>query len=90
MIWILIILSIIFNLVLSYTTWNLYRKNEIGENFIISSYMSARKALLDMREMDTSGAFEADDETGVTFKALQQIIEDHAEFVGADEDMEIE
>lgn len=88
MIWIALILSIIINLVLTYATWNLLRKNEFAEDFIISSYMSAEKALLDMKDLDSSGAFEADDETGVTFKALLQVIEDYAKFVGVDVDLD--
>jgi hypothetical protein len=82
----IIIFSLILNGVLAYTTWNLFRKNEIAEDFIILSYMSADRALSDMRDLDISGAFEADDETGVTFKALHQVIKDHAKFVGVEDD----
>ena len=82
----IIIFSLIFNGVLIYTTWNLFRKNEIAEDFIILSYMSAEKALLEMKDLDTSGAFEADDETGVVFKALHQVVKDHAKFVGVEDD----
>lgn len=88
MIWILFIISLVVNFILSYTTWNLLRKNELAEDFIISTYSSARRTLLDMKDLDISGAFEADDETGVMFKALQQVIRDYADFMGVDTDLD--
>lgn len=33
--------------------------------------------LIDMREIDNRGAFEADDEVGVSFKEMIQLIEDY-------------
>lgn len=90
MIWILFIISLVVNFILSYTTWNLLRKNEIADDFITSTYASARRTLLDMEGLDVSGAFEADDETGVTFKALQQVIRDYADFVGVETDLDTE
>ena len=88
MIWILFIISLVVNFILSYTTWNLLRKNELAEDFIISTYSSARRTLLDMKDLDISGAFEADDETGVMFKALQQVIRDYADFMGVETDLD--
>lgn len=90
MILILFIISLMFNSVLIYTTWNLLRKNEIAEDFIISMHTVALTILQDMRNLDISGAFEADDETGVTFKALQQVIKDYADFLGVETDLDIE
>ncbi len=86
----LLLTSFIVNLVLAYTTWNLFRKNEIAENFIVNSYMSAKNALSVMKQLDDAGAFEADDETGVTFQAIKSVIEDHARFVGVEEDVDTE
>ncbi len=83
---IILVLSILLNLVLIYTTWNLFRKNEKAETIIVSSFTGAQSALSDMRELDATGAFEADDDVGATFAALRSSVEDYAKFMGVEEE----
>lgn len=83
MIWIFIlVVSIVLNLVLGFTTWNMLRKNEEAEGFIYRLVTAAKIAIDNMREVDIRGSFEADDEVGVTFRALKFVTEDYAELVG--------
>ena len=77
-----IVLSIVLNLVLAFTTWNLLRKNEYAEDFIYRLVKAAKIAVDNMREVDIRGSFEADDEVGITFRALKFVTEDYAELVG--------
>ena len=85
MLWFLIP-SILLNGVVIYVGWNLLRKNEWLEDFVVALATHARSALQDMRALDVSGAFEADDDVGTTFTALKAIVDDYARFVGVEED----
>jgi len=77
-----IVLSILLNFVLAFTTWNLLRKNDHAEDFIHRLVVAAKIAVDNMRDVDIRGSFEADDEVGVTFRALKFVTEDYAELVG--------
>ena len=89
MIWIFIlVVSIVLNLVLGFTTWNMLRKNEDAEGFIYRLVVAAKTATDNMRDVDIRGSFEADDEVGVTFRALKFITEDYAELVGLEAETE--
>ena len=91
MIWFLVLLfiaSIAFNGVLGYATWNLLKKNEIAEDFIIQSYFEAKRALDDMRAIDNMEMFEKDDDVGQVFSQMVQIIEDYTQFLGVEEGTE--
>ena len=69
-------------LVLGFTTWNLLRKNEATEDVIeeqeeLIANIASRidNSMEKMKDLDTKGAFEADDETGTVFKELYEVIE---------------
>ena len=77
----IIILSIT-TLVFGFTTWNLLRKNEATEDVVeeqekmISDFAKlVDDSMRKMKDLDTKGAFESDDETGFVFKQLYEIIE---------------
>jgi hypothetical protein len=91
MIIILIYILIVFILILMYTTYNLLRKNEKLEDIIenqskiLSGYMTYLNKISDiidhsnkrLKEIDTKGSFESDDEIGFFFeqlKSIQQIL----------------
>jgi len=81
----MILYSVIVTLlaaVLGFTTWNLLRKNEYAENYIANLLLASDAAISNMRELDKLGAFESDDETGVTFRALLAVVEDYADIIG--------
>jgi uncharacterized membrane protein YukC len=77
------ILSVLV-VVLSYTTFNLLRKNEKQED-ILKGYMTYLNKFSDiiafsdqkLKEVDAKGSFESDDEVGFFFqqlKAIQEIL----------------
>ena len=87
----IIILSIT-TLAFGFTTWNLLRKNEATEDVIeeqeeLISSIAERidKSMSKMKELDTNGAFESDDETGLVFKQLYETISDLETYYGQEE-----
>lgn len=88
MITIIIVLSILI-LVLSYTTYNLLRKNEKLEDItnkqteILAGYMTYLNKLSEIisysdkkiKEVDIKGSFESDDEIGFFFETVKSIQE---------------
>lgn len=90
----IIILSIT-TLAFGFTTWNLLRKNEATEDVIeeqeeLISSIAERidKSMSKMKELDTNGAFESDDETGLVFKQLYETISDLETYYGQEETQE--
>jgi len=81
MIILVIILSVLI-LVLSYTTYNLLRKNEKQED-ILSSYLTYLNKISEIietsdkkiHEVDVKGSFESDDEIGFFFTNIKMIQE---------------
>jgi hypothetical protein len=88
-----IILLSLTTLTLGYTTWNLLRKNEAQEDVVeeqettlaeIASRIDS--SMSRMKEIDRIGSFEADDETGVVFKQMYEIISQLEEYYGSQEE----
>jgi len=73
-------ISILFNIVLLIGVFNLLRQNEQLEDRIVDTINSTRdkaeSALENMRRLDTREVFEKDDEVGVSFDEIKKIIED--------------
>jgi len=80
------IASMILNGVLGYSTFNLLRKNEVTEDYIIQSYFEGKRALDDMRAIDNMEMFEKDDDVGMVFNQMIQIVDDYARFLGVGEE----
>lgn len=88
MITLIVVLSTLI-LILGYTTYNLLRKNEKLEDMlesqtrILGGYMTYLNKLSDIighsskrvKEIDTKGTFESDDEVGFFFEQLKSIQE---------------
>ena len=82
MIWINIILSCLV-ILLGYTTYNLLKKNEKAEDLLISyeDYINnlsniLSKASNKLKEIDSKGLFDSDDEIGWFFKYVKDMQED--------------
>ena len=82
----IIILSLII-VVLSFTTYNLLKKNEKCEDVIKSyeDYMTNLSTAIEftdtkLKEIDSKGTFEGDDEVGFFFKTLQFLQEQLNDF----------
>ena len=74
----IIILLFIIIIVLCFTTYNLLKKNEKCEDVIMSyeNYMSNLSNTIEfvdkkIKEIDTKGSFESDDEVGFFFKQMK-------------------
>jgi hypothetical protein len=75
-----IVLLSILVVILGFTTYNLLKKNEAQED-ILSSYMTYLNKISDiidvsnknLREIDSKGSFEADDEIGWFFKNIKML-----------------
>ena len=76
MIEILLGVTTILTLTLSWTTYNQFQKVERLEDWIenYSARLIQTKNVLD--ELDSEGKFESDDEIGVVFKGIQEAIND--------------
>jgi hypothetical protein len=70
-----IILSII-SLTLSYIVFNLTRKVERLETWIEDYALRIRQTQDTLKEIDSKGNFEADDEVGVVFQAIKETIDE--------------
>lgn len=86
----ILILSI-FTIVLGYTTLNLLRKNEVVEDVVeeqelLISNIAAKidESMFKMKEIDRIGSFEADDETGIIFKNIYEIISELENYYGTE------
>ena len=62
-------------LVSLYIIVNLYRKVDFLEQVVDSTAQTIQTVIQNMKDIDTLGSFEADDETGSIFKDLQNEIE---------------
>lgn len=101
MIWILTLL-LILTTILGYTTFNLLRKNELyeisidefeleldeQEKLISNIATKIDESMIRMKEIDTIGSFEADDETGVIFKNIYDIISELENYYGKETESE--
>ena len=76
MIEILLGVTTILTLTLSWTTYNQFQKVERLEDWIenYSARLIQTKNVLD--ELDSEGKFESDDEIGVVFQGIQQAVND--------------
>lgn len=57
-----------------YAIWNLMRKVETCEDFITALQARLTTTLASIKEIDSKGAFEADDEVGSAFQDIKDAI----------------
>lgn len=69
-----LIFSVIINLVLGYTVYNMLNKIERYEDTITEYYNAVVNVLNECRELDEKQMFERDDEVGDLFSQLTSII----------------
>ena len=70
-----IILSIVA-LTEGYVIWNLFRKTELLENWVENFAQQAESVQKRVKEIDSKGYFEADDEVGVIFQSIKETIDE--------------
>jgi len=79
-----VLLSIWF-LTSSYIIWNLTTKQEILEDWITNFMEIIEKIDFNLKQIDYMGSFEADDETGIIFDEIKNIIKQLDKFKGEQE-----
>ena len=57
-----------------YVIWNLMRKTELLETWVEDFTQRVQAVQDDLKEVDSQGYFEADDEVGSIFERIKQII----------------
>lgn len=72
----LLIFSISLLLIVVYTTFNLYRKNIIYEKWTIDTRNKFEDVYAKIKDVDQREIFETDDEVGVAFQQIKNIIKD--------------
>jgi hypothetical protein len=65
---------VLFEILTLYVIYNLYNKVDNLEQWIDSTYVMIQDTLQEMRNIDSSGHFESDDETGIIFKELEETL----------------
>ena len=70
------IVEIILSLVAlteGYVIWNLFRKTELLENWVENFSQQAESVQRKLKEVDSKGYFEVDDEVGSVFEKIKEI-----------------
>jgi hypothetical protein len=71
------ILEIILGIVVlteGYVIWNLFRKTELLETWVENFTQRVQSVQNNLKEVDSQGYFEADDEVGSIFERIKEII----------------
>ena len=61
-------------LIEGYVIWNLNKKTEMLEDWVETFTQRIEKVQTDLKEVDATGHFEADDEIGTIFEQIKDII----------------
>ena len=67
-----------------YVNYNLFRKLEVLEDEIESNLTIFRGIYKTMKDIDSTGAFESDDEVGSVFADLKQVVEKNEQLLNAE------
>lgn len=67
-----------------YVNYNLFRKLEVLEDEIESNLTIFRGIYKTMKEIDSTGAFESDDEVGSVFTDLKNVVERNEQLLNAE------
>jgi len=65
-----------------YVIWNLTRKTEMLETWVENFSTKVMNVNDELKEIDATGHFEADDEIGTIFTGIKEIINDLQETLG--------
>ena len=68
-----------------YVIWNLNRKTELLETWVEDFSDRVTQVQQELKEIDSTGHFEADDEIGSIFDSIKEVINDLNDFVESEE-----
>ena len=80
-----LVLMILLLVTSCYVIWNLTTKQEMLEDWIASFMEAIEKIDFDLKQIDYRGSFESDDETGVIFSDIKNIIKQLDNFKGEEQ-----
>ncbi len=64
-----------------YVIWNLTRKTELLETWVENFSDRITQVQRELKDIDSTGHFEADDEIGTIFEGIKEVIDDLNNFV---------
>ena len=83
---ILLVIFIIADVVGCYIIWNLMKKTEMLETWVETFTQRIEKVQTDLKDIDSTGHFESDDEIGTIFEQIKEVINELDELKGEDVD----
>lgn len=69
-----------------YVIWNLFRKTEFLETWVEDFTQVIQQVDTDLKEIDSTGHFESDDEIGSIFEAIKDTVKQLETFKGEEVD----
>ena len=78
---ILLVIFIIADVVGCYVIWNLMKKTEMLEDWVETFTQRIETVQADLKEVDATGHFEADDEVGTIFEQIKETVNELNEFI---------
>ncbi len=80
-----LVLMIILFVTSCYVIWNLSTKQEMLEDWVEDFINAIEKINVDLKQADYRGSFEADDEVGIIFEEIKNIIKQLDRFKGEEQ-----
>ena len=77
-----LVLMVLLFIASCYVIWNLTTKQEMLEDWIEDFIKTVEKINVDLNQADYRGSFEADDEVGIIFEEIKNIIKQLDRFRG--------
>lgn len=78
-IYIILLISVVLNITFTISIYNLLKQTEELEDTLVETTLEVKvkvsNALQNLRNIDSRGSFESDDEVGATFTELKTIVE---------------
>ena len=72
----------VFLLIETYVVWNLFRKTELLETWVEDFTQTIQNVQSELEQIDSSGAFESDDEVGSIFNQIKMTVDKLNQFKG--------
>ena len=76
-----IILGVLL-LIETYVIWNLIKKTELLETWVEDFTQTVQNVQTELQQIDSSGAFESDDEVGSIFNQIKTTVDELDKFKG--------
>ena len=82
---IMLVLMVLLFVTSCYVIWNLTTKTEMLEDWVSNFMEAVEKIQFDLKKIDYRGSFESDDETGVIFNEIKNIVKQLDNFKGEEQ-----